>query len=92
MHEGRFVQFGFLEVLQPSVVGAEAVLRWIRTAEPRRDHPPGISWIRDSSITQERNEHFEGGEDEATFSRTVAKFLKKVPNERHGYYLSNDTP
>ena len=40
LHESRFIEFGFLEVLQPSVVGAEAVLSRIRTAEPRWDHPP----------------------------------------------------
>ena len=52
---------------------------------------------KDSFITQDRNEHFEGGTHEATFSRGHSSltwgtiFKNWVPNERYGYYLSTDT-
>ena len=53
--------------------------------------------IKDSFITQDRNEHFEGGTHEATFSRghssltggTISK--NWVSYERYGYFLSTDT-
>ena len=54
-------------------------------------------YIKDSFITQDRNEHFEGGTHEATFSRGHSSlnwgtiFKNWVPNERYGYYLSTDT-
>ena len=53
---------------------------------------------KDSFIAQDRNEDFEGGQVESTFSRgccdlTSGIISKKwVPNERYGYYLSIDTP
>ena len=56
-----------------------------------------LTWNKDSFITQDRNEHFEGGTHEATFSRGHSSltwgtiFKNWVPNERYGYYLSTDT-
>ena len=52
--------------------------------------------VKDSFITQDRNEHFEGGTHEATFSRghssltggTISK--NWVSYEIYGYYLSTD--
>ena len=49
-------------------------------------------------LLKDRNEDFEGGQVESTFSRgrcditsgTISKIL--VLNERYGYYLSIDTP
>ena len=56
-----------------------------------------LDWIKDSFITQDRNETFEGGTHEATFSRGHSSltwgtiFKNWVSNERYGYYLSTDT-
>ena len=52
---------------------------------------------KDSFITQDRNEDFEGGQVESTFSRghsdlTGTQFKILVPNERYVYYLSIHTP
>ena len=52
----------------------------------------------DGFIAQDRNEDFEGGQIEATFSSghcdltsdTISKIL--LLNERYGYYLFKDTP
>ena len=59
--------------------------------------PRFISPTKDSFITQDRNEHFEGGTHEATFSKghssltwgTISK--NWMPNERYEYCLSVDT-